>query len=133
MRKASVRIGVGTRLILDGEAACVVALEPSQSGIELTIRLGSSGQRAERIALRELLDSGRARLIDEVGDSEGPADPAGVVLAKLSEVELESVRFRAAHVREVLTGYRSGHADLSADGEPRPEFDPSIRPCARRR
>lgn len=131
MRKASVRIGVGTRLILDGEAACVVALEPSQSGIELTIRLGSSGQRAERIALRELLDSGRARLIDEVGDSEGPADPAGVVLAKLSEVELESVRFRAAHVREVLTGYRSGHADLSADGEPRPEFDPH-RPLMQR-
>lgn len=131
MKRASVRIGVGTRLILDGEAACVVALEPSQSGIQLTIRLGSSGQRAERIALRELLDSGRARLIDEVVDSEGPGDPAGVVLAKLSEVELESVRFRAAHVREVLTGYRSGHADLSADGEPRAEFDPH-RPLMQR-
>ena len=30
---------------------------------------------------------------------------------------------RAEHVREVLTGYRSGHSELAQPGEPRPEFD----------
>ncbi|MGV7636602.1 helix-turn-helix domain-containing protein, partial [Mycobacterium kansasii] len=29
---------------------------------------------------------------------------------------------RAGHVREILTGYRSGSAETASKGEPRPEF-----------
>ena len=38
---------------------------------------------------------------------------------------------RAAHVREVLTGYRSGSAQLSVPGKPRAEYDPAV-PLTRR-
>ena len=33
---------------------------------------------------------------------------------------------RGEHVREVLTGYRSGHAELAREDEPRPQFDPRL-------
>ena len=123
MTKSAVRLGVGTRMIYDGELAEVVELQPTKSGIDLTLRVGSDGRRVVRIALRELLDGARARIIgDAVSDD--PSDLASVILAGLSEVEIEAVRTRAAHVREVLTGYRSGHAELAGHGEPRAQFDP---------
>ena len=40
----------------------------------------------------------------------------------LTTAERTETSRRAAHVREVLTGYRSGSADLAADGEPRAQF-----------
>lgn len=75
MSKTVVRLGVGTRLIYDSEAAEVVELQPSKSGTRLTLRIGS-GQRVLRIALRELLDGGHARLIGDGGDSGDPSDAA---------------------------------------------------------
>lgn len=123
MTRPAVRIGVGTRLIYDGELADVVELHPAESGIDLTLRVGADRQRAVRIGVRELLDGGRARLIDDDPDSDDQTDPANVILGSLSDVEMEEVRTRAMHVREVLTGYRSGHAELAGQGEPRPQFD----------
>ena len=59
-----------------------------------------------------------------------PADDdqeiAGVVLAQLSDLVRAEAAPRAEHVREVLTGYRSGHSELAQPGEPRPEFDPQL-------
>jgi transposase InsO family protein len=124
MTKSAVRVGIGTRVIYDGEAAEVVELQPTKSGIDLTLRIGADGRRAVRIALRELLDGGRARIIGDDPVSDGPSDVASVILAGLSEAEIQAVRTRAAHVREVLTGYRSGHAELAGHGEPRAQFDP---------
>ncbi|WP_204805769.1 Mu transposase C-terminal domain-containing protein [Mycobacterium riyadhense] len=124
MTKPAVRIGVGTRVIYDGEHADVVELHPAQSGIDLTLRIGADRKRAVRIGVRELLDGGRARLIDDDMDSDDQTDPASVILGGLSDVEMEAVRTRATHVREVLTGYRSGHVELAGEGEPRPQFDP---------
>ena len=118
---------MGRGLILDGEAACVVALEPSQSGIELTIVWIERPTRAR--CARELPDSGRARLIDEVGDSEGPADPAGVVLPSCPRSSW-SLCTSARRMSEGAHRIPPGHADLSADGEPRPEFDPHRPPCS---
>jgi Helix-turn-helix domain len=131
MTKSAVRLGVGTRLTYDGEAAEVVMLQPTKSGIDLTLRIGVNGQRAVRIAFRELLDGGRARIIGEDAVSDDPSETASVILAGLSEEEMEAVRIRAAHVREVLTGYRSGHAELAGHGEPRAQFDPH-RPLMQR-
>ena len=31
---------------------------------------------------------------------------------------------RAAHIREVLTGYRSGSPEMAEEGEPRPQYAP---------
>ena len=124
MTKSAVRLGVGTRLVYDGEAAEVVELSSTTSGIDLTLRIGTNVRRALRIALRELLDGGRARIIGDDAGAEGVSNMASVILAELSEVEIDAVRTRAAHVREVLTGYRSGHAELAGHGEPRAEFGP---------
>lgn len=60
----------------------------------------------------------RARGLEPIRQGEDP----GLVLAGLSASERELVARRAAHVREVLTGYVSGHAHMAAAGEPRPEF-----------
>lgn len=123
MTKPAVRIGIGTRLMYDGEAADVVELQSTKSGVDLTLRVGANGHQMLRVALRELLHGGRARIIGD-DDADDPSDTASVILAGLSDVDMEAVRTRAAHVREVLTGYRSGTAELAECGEPRAEFDP---------
>ncbi|HTX53393.1 MAG TPA: Mu transposase C-terminal domain-containing protein [Candidatus Baltobacteraceae bacterium] len=69
--------------------------------------------------------SRRASLVaDTPGVSADDAvDPAEVVLSAMSESERATVAERAAHVREVLTGYRSGAAELATPDEPRPPYD----------
>lgn len=81
MTKSAVRLGVGTRLIYDGEAAEVVELQPTKSGTDLTLRIGADSQRVVRIALRKLLDGGRARIIGDEAASDDRSDIASVILA----------------------------------------------------
>ena len=123
---AGVRVGVGTRFSYDGEIIEVVQVTGTAAGMEV-IAADSRG-RVTRLGLRELLVSGRARVIP---DGPGPAGAddgaaAGVLLSQLSQAQREQARERAGHVREVLTGYRSGSAELPADGEPRAEYDPAL-------
>src|SRR5260370_1268936 len=49
---------------------------------------------------------------------------AGLVLGSLAGEQLDQVAEQAGHVREVLTGYRSGHPDQARPGEPRPGYRP---------
>ena len=51
----------------------------------------------------------------------------------LTEQQRAAAADRARHVREVLTGYGSGHPDSAAAGEPRPEYGPGQPPGARYR
>jgi transposase-like protein len=81
----------------------------------------------------ELVSGTRVRLLI---DSSGPEStdqmvPAAVVLSSLPKKRLEEVRERAAHIREVLTGYRSGNSEIAEAGEPRAEFDHSRPLCDR--
>jgi len=81
----------------------------------------------------ELVSGTGARLLT---DTAGPQStdqvvPASVVLSGLPKDKLDEVRDRAAHVREVLTGYRSGSSEIAEAGEPRAQFDPSRRLCER--
>lgn len=48
-----------------------------------------------------------------------------MVLGQLDEAERREVLERAEHVRELLTGYRSGSPELAREGEPRDEYAPS--------
>ena len=124
MTSAAVRIGVGTRLVYDGEVVEIVEFQPGLTGNEVLLK-GTSKQVYTRVRLKELLLSDNARLIP---DSEGPSSDdeselAGVVLAQLTEVERRDVIERAAHIREVLTGFRSGSQHLAL---PKPKF-PLVR------
>lgn len=128
MTGSSVRVGVGTRFLYDGDPFEVVDMQATTAGNELVLR-GMKGRRdLLRVSLRELLTSERARVIPELPgpSSDDPGEPASVVLAELTESERVAVRERAAHIRETLTGYRSGSAELAGDGEPRAQFDPSL-------
>nr|WP_238350851.1 helix-turn-helix domain-containing protein [Kribbella shirazensis] len=48
-------------------------------------------------------------------------------MAGLPPVQLAQLRERAGHVREVLSGFRAGHAGGAEAGEPRPGFGPDLR------
>lgn len=116
MSRAAVRVGVGSRFSYDGEVVEVVEFAGTQAGGEVVLKDGRG--RLLRLAVKELLLSERARVIP---DGPGPAsdDPqstAAVVLGQLDAGERERVLERAAHVREVLTGFRSGSDELPAEG-----------------
>jgi len=127
MSSAAVRIGLGTRLVYDGEAVEIVEIHPGPTGNEAVLK-GAVKQVYTRVCLKELLLSDSTQLIP---DSEGPSsddelDLAGVVLAQLTDGERRDVIERAAHVREVLTGFRSGSEHLALPEEPRPEYRPDV-------
>ena len=124
------RIGVGTRVMYDGAVHEVTEWIPTVCGTDVVLRGPNS---VCRMSVVELVSGTRVRLLI---DSSGPEStdqmvPAAVVLSSLPKRRLEEVRERAAHVREVLTGYRSGSSDIAEAGEPRAEFDHSRPLCDR--
>jgi transposase InsO family protein len=131
MGQAGVRVSVGTRFVYDGEVVAVVEMSASAHGNEVLVRDGRD--RRFRLSLREILASGRARVIpDGPGpSSDEPRETASVILGQLTAEALQEVRERAADVNEVLSGYRSGSEELAGPGEPRPEYAPGV-PLMRR-
>jgi len=128
MSGAGVRIGVGTRVMYDGALHEVTEWLPTVSGTDVVLRGPSS---VCRMSVVELVSSARVRLLLETAGPESTDDivPAAVLLSSLSKEELAEIRGKAAHVREVLTGFRSGSADIAQEGEPRPHSIPAAR-CA---
>ncbi|WP_371632171.1 TnsA-like heteromeric transposase endonuclease subunit [Streptomyces sp. NBC_01259] len=123
---SAVRVGVGTRLKYDGEVVTVEEMFASAGGNEVLVRDGHD--RRFRLSLREVLVSGRAEVIPEGPGpaSDDPRETASIVLAQLTDEELDAVRERAAHVNEVLYGFRSGSAEFPAAGEPRPVYAATV-------
>ncbi|HEX9354500.1 MAG TPA: hypothetical protein VF933_11880 [Streptosporangiaceae bacterium] len=104
----------GTRLLYAGDLVQVVELD----GTRVTVRNHRTGEFTA-VRLGSLV--AHARSADpQPGIAGGVA--AGVALAGLTAEQRAGVAERAAHVREVLTGYQAGHADAAAAGEPRPQF-----------
>ncbi|MFE2441639.1 helix-turn-helix domain-containing protein [Streptomyces sp. NPDC059426] len=122
MSGGGTRVGVGTRFLYDGEAVEVVELAATTAGNEVVLKDGRG--RVQRLSLKELLFSDRACVLpDSPGPAGGDADEiASVVLDQLNDEERALTAERAGHMREVLTGYRSGSSELAADGEPRDEY-----------
>ncbi len=85
MSAEGIRVGVGTRVLHDGQLWEVTELHPGPTGTEVV--LGAYGRHSEvvRISLRELLDGLRARVYGEGSgpNSDDPLDPADVVLSAL--------------------------------------------------
>lgn len=127
MSSSTVRVGVGTKLVVDGDAATVVEIDPLGGGSSVVV-LFSRDRRLARIALRELFVNVGIRLVP---DGPGPraddiSQVASVRLSSLTDSDRAMVRERTAHVREVLTGYTSGSSELPSEGEPREAFDPKL-------
>lgn len=124
MSSASVRVGVGTRFRYDGETVEVIEMAITATGNEVVLK--DHHGRVMRLAVKELLQSVRAQVIpDSPGPSSGDdEDLASVVLAQLSHGHRDALLERAAHIREVLTGYRSGSPEMAEEGEPRPQYAP---------
>jgi transposase InsO family protein len=104
----------GARFTFDGEVVEVVQLE----GTMVTIRDMQDRWRA--LSLTGFLARATA-----VATPEGRGPALGPRLAALSEAERRELSERAGHVRELLTGYRSGSAEDARPGEPRCEYDPA--------
>ena len=124
---AAVPVGVGTRFVYDGEILTVVELFPTARGNEVLVA-DRGGRRRRWMSLRELMASGRATIMTT---GEGPRSTddleiASVVLANLSGHKLAKVTENAGHIREVLYGYRSGCAEIAEEGEPRPQYLPTV-------
>jgi hypothetical protein len=131
MSRAGTRVGVGTRFRYDGETVEVIEIAITATGNEVVLK--DYHGRLMRMTVRELLLSDRAQVVpDGPGPGSGdPDEPATVTLSELTAAQREAVIERAAHIREVLTGYRSGSAELPGAGEPREQFDPGL-PLTRR-
>ena len=72
----------------------------------------------DRITLSALLSSPDFKMLND--DSKYKVDPSYFDL--LSPELLKEAEEMQEHVREVLTGYRSGISDLALPGEPKPEY-----------
>ncbi|MGH3125210.1 MAG: hypothetical protein ACRDND_29865, partial [Streptosporangiaceae bacterium] len=102
-------IAPGSRLVFDGEVAEVVAVD----GARATLRSDRT-RRFTTVQLSRLAASagpaGGTLRAGDAGVSPGlvPGSLAGEQLGRLAE--------QAGHVREVLTGYRSGHPDRARPG-----------------
>lgn len=124
MRPAGVRVGVGTRFSYDGEFVEVVEVHPV-GGIPEVVARDLRSQAVRRFALDELMYSDRARLLSEdlvVEVSKAGGDVASVKWSAVPESVRRQARERTAHVREVLTGYRSGCALTAIPGEPQHRY-----------
>ena len=126
---SAARVGVGTRFVYEGETVEIVEMH---GGKQVTVR-GLRTKAVQRLLLRELLDPENAHLVyTEAGPaSDDDQETAAVKLAFLTKEEREEVVELADHVREVLTGFRSGSAELARPGEPKPEYHATLPLMAR--
>jgi hypothetical protein len=105
----------GSRLSFDGDVVEVVAID----GVRVTLR----NDRTRRFTAVQI-----SRLAASARPAGGtlPAGDAGVspglALGSMAGEQLDQVAEQAGHVREVLTGYRSGHPDRARPGEPRSRY-----------
>jgi hypothetical protein len=107
---------IGSKVIYDGEMCTVVAL----AGDRVAVQEQRTG-RALSGRIASLLAVPGSGVIDTVV---GPVGGVGPALASPGDRELAAVCERAAHVREVLTGYRSGSQEDALEGEPRAAYRP---------
>jgi transposase InsO family protein len=107
----------GARLFFGGDVVEVVEVE----GLQTTVRNERTGEYSS-VPLGRL--AAGARSIS--GPAPAAADGVGMLLATLSAGQRQRLEERAGHVREVLSGYRSGHPGSALPTEPRPPYDPDL-------
>ncbi|MER6633239.1 Mu transposase C-terminal domain-containing protein [Streptomyces sp. NPDC000987] len=117
MNGQAVTVFPGVRLLYCGDVVEVVELE----GLAATLRNERTGEFST-LPLGRL--AAGARSLEERHEPE--VQGASVLLANLSASQRAKLHERAGHVREVLTGYRSGDVDRALSDEPREQFHPDL-------
>jgi transposase InsO family protein len=107
----------GARLIYDGDLVEVVELDAARVVVRNSRTAGFATVKLGRLVAG-------ATPADSAPAAGGPPSP-GMAWTGLSDAQRAAVSERAGHIREVLTGYRAGHAESAAPGEPRPQYAPS--------
>lgn len=125
MSWGGVRLGIGSRVTFDGEIYEITEWLPGITGTEVVLTGATS---ACRMSLVALLTGDRVKLL---ADTPGPSPDdqgaaAATTLLGLSEEEMQQVRHRGEHVRELLTGYRSGSGEMAFASEPQPQFSTAL-------
>lgn len=116
---------IGAAIAYDGSRCTVVELTSD------AVIVRDSAQRLRRVRVVELL-ADRAMLGG--GSAEAPSvDILALDWADATEEQRESAREKAAHIREMLTGYRFGNSAVALEGEPRAAYDPAAHSKAARR
>lgn len=125
--RAGVPVGVGTKFEWNGEVVTIIEMFPTASGNGVMVE-DRGGKRRYWVSLRKLLLEAR---VLTTGPDDGPRSDddieiASVVLDNLEPRQLAAVADKAAHVREVLTGYKSGSPEMAGHDEPRPEYHTTV-------
>lgn len=107
-----VLLQAGARFAFDGELVEVMQIE----GGRISLRDGR--ERWRTLSLTAFLSRAVA-----AGD-QTPLPALGTLMAALTAGQRDALTERARHVREVLTGYRSGSPESAAEDEPRAEYAP---------
>jgi transposase InsO family protein len=117
----------GTDLIYDGDACTVV--EIADGAIITRDRRGRHRRLRMIDVLRPAEEGGKARVPGRARQE--PETPLAVIWSDATDSAKAKTQETADHVREVLTGYRSGSAEIAREGEPRFEYHPK-RPLRER-
>jgi transposase InsO family protein len=116
--QATAVLCVGARVACDGELFEVVGLD----GRQATIRTQQGQYKTVTIAWL----ASQATVLAMDATAVVPVAALGPALGALSAAEQAVIAERAAHIREVLTGYRAGSRELARPGEPRPQYAPTL-------
>lgn len=124
MNDPYIPIRVGTRFSCDGSLWEVIEIGSQHGGHVIA----ANGEHVRTMTMSELLHDTRHRFIplDPQRAPEHLDETCALILAQLSAKELDEVRVRAGHMREVLTGYKSGSAELARANEPEPQYEPTL-------
>ncbi|MCX4773783.1 helix-turn-helix domain-containing protein [Streptomyces sp. NBC_01285] len=117
MNAYAMPVFAGARLFFGGDVVEVVEVE----GLQTTVRNERTGEYSS-VPLGRL--AAGARSIESPAPA--AADGVGMLLASLSAGQRQRLAERAGHVREVLSGYRSGHPGSALPTEPRTSYDPDL-------
>jgi transposase InsO family protein len=110
----------GTDLIYDGEVCTVI--EIADGAIVTRDRSGHHRRLRMIDVLRPVAEGGKALIPGRT--RQGEQTPLSVIWSDATDSAKAKTQELADHVREVLTGYRSGTSEIAREGEPRLEYHP---------
>jgi transposase InsO family protein len=108
-----IQLAVGIRLLYDGEVWQITQIEGSAVSLE------RSGSQKRLVLARVLMNSPGLKFL---GDDRGNEAAMMPIFETLNRHEYEQLLDMEGHIRELLTGFRSGEPTQALPGEPRAQY-----------